>query len=280
MQDTRLTYAAPATVDPAITTPAAPPPSTSRVRLAIAVPTYNEVDAIPALLDALQSQAAAMPCIEAEVLVIDDASPDGTGQLVERLAASGAHPALRIDVLHRPAKEGLGRAYVAGLTRLLDQGRSDLILQMDADLSHQPVHLPSMLDAAKSADLVIGSRYVPGGSTPDWAWHRRAVSHLGNIYARWILGPAIDDYTGGYNLFRSDLLARLDVGSITADGYGFVVELKHTAVIAGATVVQVPITFVDRRVGASKIPRSTIFENLLLVPRLRLRQRGAARPRR
>ena len=248
---------------------AGPAGAPARRRLAIAVPTYNEAESLPSLAAALESTLAGIPSIEASLLVIDDASPDGTGEIADRMASSDQFPHLTVDVLHRRAKEGLGAAYVAGMTRLLESGQYDLILQMDADFSHNPEHIPHLLERSRHADLVVGSRYVPGGATPDWSWYRKLVSRLGNRYARLFLGSRITDYTGGFNLFSVELLRAIDLSELRAEGYGFIIELKYAALRAGAHVAQVPITFMDRRVGASKIPRNTIAKNLLLVPRVR-----------
>ncbi|HET9692097.1 MAG TPA: polyprenol monophosphomannose synthase [Acidimicrobiales bacterium] len=251
-----------------------------RRRLAIAVPTYNEAANVGPLLDALDGELAGLADVDATVLVIDDASPDGTAALVESLADRYRH--LRVEVLRRPGKRGLGAAYADGLARLLARPEIDLVLTMDADLSHDPRHIPAMLDAARHAQVVVGSRYVPGGSTADWAWYRRLVSRLGNLYAQAWLGSTITDSTGGFNLFDAGLLRRVGVETMTADGYGFGLELKHTAASTARGVAQVPITFVDRRQGQSKIPRNTIWRNLVLVPALRGRLRAAGsgpRPR-
>jgi dolichol-phosphate mannosyltransferase len=237
------------------------------------VPTYNEAAALGPLLDALEAELAGAPGVDASVLVIDDNSPDGTGDLAERLACDGSYPHLAISVLHRPAKEGLGRAYVDGLSHLLARPDVDVVLQMDADLSHHPRHLPAMLERIREADMVVGSRYIPGGATPDWKWYRRLVSRAGNSYARVLLGSRITDYTGGFNLYRAPLLRTVALESLRADGYGFLIELKHAAAEASGTVAEVPIVFMDRRVGASKIPRNTIAKNLVLVPQIRLRGR-------
>lgn len=245
----------------------------TRTRLAIAVPTYNEAASLPLLVDALERVLAEQADVDATLLVIDDNSPDGTGAVAERLASSGHAGHLTIEVLHRSGKSGLGRAYIAGLRRLLDEKRYDMVLQMDADLSHDPRHIPHMLQRAAGAQMVVGSRYVPGGATPDWTTYRKLLSRLGNRYARLFLGSRITDYTGGFNLFAVELLECLDLEGLRAEGYGFLVELKYAALQATNRVEQVPIVFVDRRVGASKIPRNTIAKNLLLVPRIRLASR-------
>ncbi|MCU4186523.1 polyprenol monophosphomannose synthase [Acidiferrimicrobium sp. IK] len=233
------------------------------------MPTYDEAESLPLLVAALDDVLAGLDDVLATLLVIDDNSPDGTAAVAEGLAADGAHRHLNIEVLHRKEKAGLGRAYIAGLSHLLERGGFDFVLQMDADLSHDPRHIPAMLQQAATADLVVGSRYLPGGATPDWTAYRRLVSRMGNLYARLFLGSRITDYTGGFNLFRTGLLEALDLAGLQAEGYGFLIELKYSALRTTNRVQQVPIVFVDRRVGASKIPRNTILKNLLLVPRVR-----------
>lgn len=245
---------------------------TRPVRLTVVVPTYNEAASLPPLLSVLDAELAALPSVDARVLVVDDGSPDGTGAIAEQLAAAKSFRHVYLDVVHRPRKDGLGRAYVDGLNRAIAAG-ADAVLQMDADLSHHPQHLRTMLAALDDADVVVGCRYIEGGSTPDWSLGRRLLSRFGNLYARAWLGSTITDYTGGYNLFRSDLLRRIDLSTLHADGYGFMIELKYAAMVAGARVRQVPITFRDRRVGSSKIPRDTMVKNLLLVPRVRVSRR-------
>lgn len=248
------------------------------IRLAIAVPTYNESEALGPLLAALDTAMSRLPHVRATVLVIDDNSPDGTADLAESRGRSGQLPHLDVRVLHRPVKDGLGRAYVDGLSHLVAGDDHDLVLQMDADMSHDPVFIPALLEQARSADMVVGSRYVPGGATPDWKWYRSLVSRAGNAYTRLFLGSTITDYTGGFNLYSVDLLRRIDLRALRADGYGFVIELKYSALRSCTSCVQVPIVFLDRRVGASKIPRNTIAKNLVLVPRIRFRPAPPVRP--
>lgn len=252
-------------------------------RLGIAVPTYNERDSLPLLLAALEAAVGALDGVDVTLLVIDDNSPDGTGELAEQLAEQVSIDNLSVSVLHRQAKEGLGRAYVAGLLELLEDPTLDYVLQMDADLSHDPGYIGEFLDRARTADLVVGSRYVPGGSTPDWAWYRKLVSRGGNLYARVFLGSQVTDYTGGFNLYSAELLRSVDLAGLRADGYGFLIELKCSAMAAADTTAQVPISFVDRRVGTSKIPANTAVKTLLLVPRIWLVRRlrlGSAAVRR
>jgi dolichol-phosphate mannosyltransferase len=257
-------------------------PSTARpsppIALGIVVPTYNEAASVVPLLDALRSSVTAVAGLETTVLFVDDNSPDGTAKIIEEQRSEREPSELDIRILHRPRKEGLGKALVDGLTLLLDEGTFDYLLLMDADLSHQPRYIPELLRAAADAELVVGSRYIDGGATPDWAWYRRVLSRGGNRYARLFLGSTITDYTGGFNLFSTDLLRRVELSSLQSSGYGFEIELKYRALRLASGVRQVPIVFVDRRAGESKIPRNTILKNLLLVPRIRATTRGAGGP--
>jgi dolichol-phosphate mannosyltransferase len=239
------------------------------ISLAVAVPTYNEAETVGPLLEALQASLLGVDGLTTTVLFIDDNSPDGTAKLIEGFREDHQSDAFRVDLLPRTRKEGLGRAYVDGFLHLLGNGNFDFVLQMDADLSHQPRYIPDLLDATGEAELVVGSRYVPGGATPDWGWHRRLLSWGANRYARMLLGSRITDYTSGFNLFSVDLLRRIEVDRLEASGYGFQIELKYQALQRTRAVREVPIVFMDRRVGQSKIPSNTVVENLLLVPRIR-----------
>jgi dolichol-phosphate mannosyltransferase len=242
--------------------------------LTIVVPTYQEAGNLPRLVQGIRAALGPLD-LRTRVLVVDDNSPDGTGKVAEELTRDNDE-GFAVEVLHRPRKEGLGRAYIDGLQRVLAARDTTWIGTMDADLSHDPAYLPALVAAAADADLVVGSRYVPGGGTPDWPWPRRLLSVGGNRYTRLFLGSQIADWTGGYVLYHRDLLARCDVGSIRSEGYGFLIELKFRALRACRSIRQVPIVFVDRTRGVSKIPRSTLAENLILVPRLRT---GATRGR-
>ncbi len=230
----------------------------------LVLPTYNEADNLAGLV------AAILPRLPAggTVLIVDDASPDGTGRIADDLA--GRHG--EIEVLHRPGKQGLGPAYVAGFGLALDRG-AGLVAQMDADWSHDPGDLPRLVAAADSADLVLGSRYVAGGGVADWGPVRRLISRGGSAYARALLGLAIRDLTGGYKVFRREVLEGIDLGSIASLGYAFQVETTYRAARAGFRVVEVPITFSDRRVGESKMSGSIVVEAALRVPAMRLANR-------
>jgi dolichol-phosphate mannosyltransferase len=200
------------------------------------------------------------------VLVIDDASPDGTGELADRLAAELEF----VDVLHRERKEGLGPAYLAGFRHAL-AGDADLVLEMDCDFSHDPADVPRLLAAAEDADLVLGSRYVPGGGVRNWGLGRRFVSSAGSLYARLLLGIPIRDLTGGFKCFRRAVLETIDLERISSLGYAFQIETTYRTLRAGFRVVEVPITFADREAGTSKMSRRIVLEAAWKVPGLRLR---------
>jgi len=238
----------------------------------VIVPTYNEAENLGAIAAAI---LAALPA--ATLLVVDDGSPDGTGDIADGLAAADQ----RVRVLHRAAKAGLGRAYLAGFRVALDGG-AESVIQMDADWSHDPAATPSLLAplAAGTADLVIGSRYTPGGQVVDWGIFRRVVSRGGSLFARVVLGLPANDLTGGFKAWRSATLARLDFAGVHAGGYVFQVEMTYRAQRGGARIREVPITFRDRRVGQSKMSRRIIVEALVVVLQLRwdeLRGRGPRR---
>jgi dolichol-phosphate mannosyltransferase len=224
------------------------------------VPTYNEAENIEPFVDAVLEKLPA----SSQVLVVDDSSPDGTGEIADRLAAE--HES--VSVLHRPRKEGLGPALIAGFRRALEGG-AELILEMDSDFSHQPAYLPRLLDASERADLVIGSRYVPGGGVSDWGAVRRAISRGGNVYARLVLGAGVNDLTGGFKCFRREVLEAIDLDAVQSKGYAFQVELTYRAIQQGFRVVEVPIVFRDRREGSSKMSRGIVAEAVWRVPLLR-----------
>jgi len=226
----------------------------------LVLPTYNEAENVEAIVAAALAKLPAA----ARVLIVDDNSPDGTGAIAARLAEREE----RVEVLHRPRKEGLGPAYIAGFRRAL-AGGAGLVLEMDADFSHDPAYLPRLLDAAERADLVIGSRYVPGGGVGDWGALRRAISRGGSAYARLVLGVGVHDLTGGFKCFRREVLEAIDLDSVGSRGYAFQVELTYRAIKAGFRVVEVPIVFRDRRVGSSKMDRSIVLEAIWRVPLLR-----------
>ena len=226
----------------------------------LVLPTYNEAENVERIVAAARARLPA----DARVLIVDDNSPDGTGERADRLAA--ADPA--VEVLHRPRKEGIGPAYVAGFRRALAAG-AGLVLEMDCDFSHDPAYLPRLLEAAADADLVLGSRYVPGGGVGDWGPLRRAISRGGSAYARLWLGVGVRDLTGGFKCFRREVLEAIDLDAVRARGYAFQVELTWRAIEAGFRVVEVPIVFRDRRAGASKMDRGIVAEAIWRVPQLR-----------
>lgn len=221
----------------------------------VVVPTYNERDTLPVLLSRLVSGPA-----DVDVLVVDDNSPDGTGAWAARFAEDDT----RLHVLHRPGKQGLGAAYRAGLGWGLRRGHR-LLVEMDADLSHDPAHLPELLAAAAHADLVIGSRYVPGGGTTNWPWHRRLLSRGGNAYVRLVTGMDVGDATAGFRVFRAPVLHAIDLANLTSDGYSFQVETALAAHRAGFHIAEVPIMFTERTMGASKMSRSIVLEAMTRV---------------
>ena len=230
----------------------------------LVLPTYDEAENLEPLVTAARSSLPA----GSRILVVDDSSPDGTGEVADRLAAADD----RVEVLHRASKEGIGPAYVAGFRRALAGGAARVV-QMDADFSHDPAHLPLLLGELERADLVLGSRYVDGGSVHDWGSGRRAISRLGSHYARTALGVGIRDLTGGYKAWRSEALAAIGIEDVDSVGYAFQVETTYRAIKAGLRVVEVPIAFRDRRVGASKMSRAIVFEAAWQVPAMRLRRR-------
>jgi len=230
----------------------------------IVVPTYNEAETIEPLVGEIRD---ALP-EPARVLVVDDASPDGTGEIADRLAAEDEH----VRILHRTGKRGLGPAYVAGFRAALDGG-AELIVQMDADFSHDPAEFPKLLAAATDADLVIGSRYVSGGQVTDWGPGRVAISRWGSRYARAVLGLGVHDMTSGFKCWRREALEGVELASVGSQGYAFQVEMTYRAVVAGFRVVEVPITFRDRRVGESKMTGAIVLEAAYRVPVLRMRRR-------
>ncbi len=244
---------------------AASPQSPPVPRTLVITPTYDERDNLPVLVERLR---AAVP--EADLLVVDDASPDGTGVLADELHAQ-LGPRLR--VVHRTGKHGLGSAYVEGFRRALNEGY-DVIVQMDADLSHDPRALPALLAAIeRGADIAIGSRWVPGGGIEGWGLGRLALSRGGSLYSRWILGTPVRDMTSGFKAIRRRVLETLDPGTIRSEGYSFQIEVTYRAIAAGFRVEEVPILFVDRRAGQSKLSRSIFLEAIGMPWRLRFSRR-------
>ena len=223
--------------------------------MVVVMPTYNEIESLPETVARLRS---AVP--DADVLVVDDNSPDGTGQLADRLASEDP----RVSVLHRQEKAGLGVAYLHGFRVAIERGY-DIIGEIDADGSHPPDRLPAMIEALQHADLVIGSRWVPGGSVVDWPWRRRALSRAGNFYARSMLGVGVSDLTAGFRLFRRQTLLGIDLDGVESAGYCFQIDMAYRVHRAGGRVVEVPIRFVERARGESKMDGEVALESLLKV---------------
>ena len=224
-------------------------------RVAVVIPTYNEAEN---LVSFVERSRLAIP--DADLLIVDDDSPDGTGTIAERLAAASDH----VQVLHRPRKSGLASAYVDGFRATLDDGY-EFIFQMDADGSHDPGAMESMRNALADADLVIGSRYVAGGSTDDWPWRRRVISRGGSLYARALLRISVRDVTSGFKCWRADLLRNMLGQRMHANGYAFQIEMTYRAIRSGAQVVEVPIRFVERQHGSSKFDAGIVTEAMRVV---------------
>jgi len=234
------------------------------MRATVCLPTYNERENLPRMIEALHGVLRDGD----RVLVIDDSSPDGTGELADRLAETHDF----VDVLHREEKEGLGRAYIAGFERVLETD-AELVLEMDCDFSHDPADVPRLIEAAEAgADLVLGSRYVAGGGTRNWGIVRRLISRGGSVYTAVFLHMGVKDPTGGFKCFRRGVLERLDLKGITPRGYAFQIETTWRVKQLGFCVVEIPITFVDREVGQSKMSRAVVLEAIWRVPLLRVRR--------
>lgn len=232
-------------------------------RVLVCIPTYNERDNLPRAVAGVRTHVP-----DADILILDDNSPDGTGAVADELAA--ADP--QVHVLHRAGKEGLGRAYLAGFAWGLERGY-DALVEMDADGSHQPMYLPGMLAAATDADAVIGSRYVRGGKVVNWPITRKALSIGGNAYTRVLLGMPVNDATAGYRVYRAPALRALDLDSVASEGYCFQVDLTRRAIRAGLTVREVPITFLEREIGDSKMNQDVATESLKRITRWGLAHR-------
>lgn len=228
------------------------------------IPTYDEIDALPGTVQRLR---AAVP--ESDVLIVDDNSPDGTGDFAEELSRADS----QIHVLHRKSKDGLGGAYIAGFGWGLDAGY-DVLVELDADGSHQPEQLPTLLEKIDEADLVIGSRWVPGGSVVNWPLHRVAISRAGSLYSRTMLGLKVRDITAGFRVFRRSVLEEIDLSSIESVGYGFQVDMTFRVAKMRKTIVEVPITFVERTQGVSKMSSNIVVEAMVNVTRWGLTARA------
>jgi dolichol-phosphate mannosyltransferase len=230
----------------------------------VVIPTYNEAANLAAIVRACDAELERVVPGDHRILVVDDSSPDGTGAIADSIAEELG----TVEVLHRAAKTGLGHAYLAGFRQALDAG-AEMVMEMDADFSHDPSHLGELISAAQEADLVLGSRYVAGGGVLDWGLARRAVSRGGCWYARLILGVDVHDLTGGFKCIRREVLEAIDLDSVRAEGYVFQIEITYRALLAGFQVREVPIVFRDRTDGASKMSARIALEAIWAVPRLR-----------
>jgi len=240
------------------------------LNIAIAIPTYNEAKNIKNLLEAIWSVTKDQRAARIGVYVVDDSSPDGTADVVTAVSKELTNETFAVNLLRRPKKEGLGKAYIDAFGRIMAENKWDYLLQMDADLSHDPAYLPQFIaKASEGVEFVVASRYAKGGGAPEWGWFRKFLSRGGNAYARLVLGFRLSDYTGGFNMYSVGLLKRIRLENIGAMGYGFLVELKYKALKHCRSVVEIPIIFVDRTHGKSKIPQSTILRNFALVFKLK-----------
>lgn len=237
---------------------------TMPARIWVVMPTYNEAENLERIVHAVRDQLERAVPGEHRILVVDDNSPDGTGAVADRLAAELG----TVQVAHRPGKQGLGHAYLDGFGRALDGG-AELVIEMDADFSHDPCYLPALITAAAEADVVLGSRYVTGGGVTDWGLLRRLISRGGGLYARTILGIDVHDLTGGFKCFHRRVLEAIELSSVRSEGYTFQIELTYRALLAGFQVREIPIVFRDRDAGSSKMSASIALEAIWLVPRLR-----------
>ncbi len=233
-------------------------------RIWLVIPTYNESVNIEPILRAVDTELRALVPGEYRVLVVDDGSPDGTGEIAERVGGELG----TVEVLHRTTKDGLGRAYIAGFEQALAAG-AELVIEMDADFSHDPSYLKDLLKASEDADLVLGSRYVPGGAVRNWGWLRKLLSQGGSTYSRLILGVKVRDLTGGFKCIHRSVLEAIDLSTLRADGYVFQIEVTYLAIRGGFRVKEVPIVFTDRTAGASKMSWQIAVEAMMLVPSLR-----------
>lgn len=233
-------------------------------RVWLVMPTYNEAENVERIVHAADAELERAAPGDHRILIVDDNSPDGTGAVADALAAELG----TVEVVHREGKRGLGHAYLHGFGVALDGG-AGLVIEMDADFSHDPSYLPALVGAAEEADLVLGSRYVDGGGVRDWGLLRRLVSRGGGLYARVILGIGVRDLTGGFKCFRREVLESIELATVRSEGYTFQIELTYRALLAGFTVREIPIVFQDRAAGSSKMSAQIALEAIWLVPRLR-----------
>ena len=241
-----------------------------KTRTIVVIPTYNEAGNIQKITEEVLKQPVAV-----DILIVDDSSPDGTGDIADTLAGS-PKTASRVFVLHRPGKEGLGRAYLAGFAWALENGY-EAVVEMDADLSHDPLYLKSIIDAAETADVVIGSRYLNGISVINWPLSRILLSWGANKYVRTVTGLLVNDCTSGYRLYHRRVLEALDLPNVRSNGYSFQVEMTFRAQLCGFRIVEVPIIFMERRAGQSKLSKGVVWESLLMPLKLRWSARAMKR---
>ena len=241
------------------------------MKATVVIPTYDERENVGPMAEAVLAAAASLPpSLSLDLLFVDDSSPDGTGAALDALAAADS----RVHVLHRARKEGLGRAYVAGFREALARG-ADRVVQMDCDFSHDPKDVPRLL--AEDADLVIGSRYVPGGATPGWPFKRRLISRAGGLFIRAVTGMPLKDPTGGFKCWTAATLRKIDYGTVASRGYSFQLEMNHRAWRAGCAIREFPIVFTDRVKGYSKITPGIATESVRIALRLRFGRKGKAK---
>jgi dolichol-phosphate mannosyltransferase len=240
--------------------------------LAILVPTYNELENIELLLRAIAAVQTSHQHWNFHVYVVDDSSPDGTGAQVEQLAIELNSAGYQVQLLTRLKKEGLGKAYIFGFNYALNDQvvRPDFVMQMDADLSHDPKYLNNFVEALEAgAQVVLGARYIPGGGCPNWSWYRKLLSSGGNYYARLVLGSKVHDYTGGFNAYAVSVLKAIALNQLDSAGYGFQIDLKFQMLKQQPLIIEVPIQFIDRQHGKSKMPLNTVFQNFFLVLKIK-----------
>lgn len=243
------------------------------INIAVLIPTYNEAQNIPGLLSAMMDMSAKLSDVSFTLYVIDDSSPDGTAEVVEKLNTQLETANFCAKVVRRAQKEGLGRAYIDGFKQMLALNpQPDFVLQMDADLSHNPEYILEYVKAVREgADFIVGTRYINGGSCPDWSWYRKLLSRGGNTYARLVLGRKITDYTGGFNMYSLDVLKKIRWDALDSAGYGFLIDLKYQTQRLSKKIIEIPIQFLDRQHGQSKMPLNTIFQNFALVLRIKMK---------
>ena len=247
------------------------------IKIAVLIPTFNEVQNLPALLHTMHSVSAKFKDVLFTIYIIDDSSPDGTAECADRLNKELEGDSFKVSVIRRLKKEGLGKAYIDGFKQMLSLGATyDFVLQMDADLSHNPEYIGQFVNAVRTgADFVVGSRYIQGGACPDWSWYRKLLSRGGNTYARLILGRKITDYTGGFNMYSLSVLNKINWDTLDSAGYGFLIDLKYQAQQVSQKIIEIPIQFLDRQHGQSKMPLNTIFQNFALVLRIKIKHMAA-----